>query len=51
MPPGKGTQVRTIRVDDELWDRVRDAARTEGIDNSEYVRRAIRERLDRKGEP
>lgn len=50
MPPSKGTQVRTVRADSDLWDAVLAAAEAEGISASEYVRRAIRERLDREGE-
>lgn len=50
MSPAKGTQVRTVRVDDELWGRMVEAAEAEGIPPSEYVRQAIRGRLDREQE-
>lgn len=41
------TPVRTMRMDDETRDRVKAAADTEGIDFSEWMRRAALERLDR----
>lgn len=41
------TPVRTLRMDDEMCDRVKAAAATEGIDFSEWMRRAAIERLER----
>jgi len=37
----RGTPVRTLRVDDELWMRLEDRAAGNGLTSSEYLRRLI----------
>ncbi len=41
---------RTIRISDQLWDRVNEAARQDGVSASEFVRTAIVERLSKHKE-
>jgi negative regulator of replication initiation len=37
----RGTPVRTLRVDDELWHHLEDRAVVHGLSSSEYLRRLI----------
>ena len=47
MPPTPGTTPRAVRIDDELWNRVRAEAARRGETAADVVRRALREHLDR----
>jgi len=40
--------VRSIRIDDERWGRVAEAAEEDGTSSTEIVKRAIDEHLDRR---
>ena len=42
MPNKPATPNRSVRLDDELWDRVRQRADDERVTMSEVVRRALR---------
>lgn len=41
-------RVRGIRIDDETWGRVEKAAKEDNTTNSNVVRRAVTEHLDRR---
>jgi len=43
----KGTPLRNIRIDDDLWDRIGNVALARGTDRSEVVRAAVEHALAR----
>lgn len=46
-PMSRGTTHRAIRIDAELWERVKTQAATEGITVSELIRQLLRGWLDK----
>ena len=38
----KGTTRRSIRIDDDLWDKAKEQAESEGIDLSDLMRQLLR---------
>lgn len=47
-PVSKGTTLRNIRIDDDLWQRLAAAATDRGTDRSEVIRAAIEQALASK---
>ncbi len=48
--PGKGTAIRTVRIDDELWSAVKARADLEGYENpSAVIRELLQAWVDRPG--
>ena len=45
----KGTKVRTVRIEDALWDAAKAKADAAGDNLSDIMRAALREYLDQEG--
>lgn len=43
----KGTPLRTIRIEDDLWEQVKSQASAEGINVSDLIRQLLRGWLDK----
>lgn len=48
MPDQPKTKARTVRVDDEMWEKVRAQAQARGLTATDVVREALHEKLEGK---